>query len=828
MDPAAESLHALTPEDLKRQDRWLRSLVRGLVAESEVDDVVQQTWFAAVARGGGGSGSRAWLATVAKRLSFRVHRGRQRRADRENQAAKQESVPGAAEAWDLLELQQNVLDAVKKMREPYATPLLLRYVHGHSVAQVAESLGVEEAAVRQRIKRGIDQLRADVGARYEEDWRSLPALTAWLGIGTYTMKKSSMVALGVLLIGALSVSTILVVRSSSESEQRNSSAALVGIARESEPAPLVELDVADGERTALAMATEEAVAVPETAVRRGIALAPDGQLLTGVELGLLPKALRRVPTGGVPRPEAHWTTDGVGGFHVDGLQDTRRITPTGRLVRVASDVTWAEDVPARLIFAPAVHMDIYVRSEDGIPLDDVSVTLDDIELKGLPQSQEGITIVDWGPWTTDAAGLVRLVDLPASMGSLRFSKAGYVAHRIPVPGADEAGEEIVLATDPLRYTLRGWVIDPRGGSVQGARVGLGNRTTSSAADGSFEIRILASEEEPRRDDLWATGEPWRGVLSRGIGRQLVEAESGELEVKLIFEGEPLRIAGRILLPDGQPYAGMLVFPWYQEHVANEASIEELGAAGDGPELRFGPGLRVWAVTDDEGRFELGGLQDREYTLHLVDKERHLSGKTDPVRAGEMDWLWTVPETFELEALEGRVVDRHGRGVGGVKLKSMYLTYFSDRGSEARGGEASATTDGEGRFVLRGVPGAGLMIQMSGKGILFGNYSVKQDELHGTLTIPVEREASIQIELTGERLQATGFQILDGSGQSMMLLAMGGGEFGWSGYRLIKDGKTRVINVGDSAATLVLFRHPNDELGRLPLQLTGEGVEQIVW
>ena len=51
------------------------------------------------------------------------------------------------------------------------------------------------------------------------------------------------------------------------------------------------------------------------------------------------------------------------------------------------------------------------------------------------------------------------------MGSLRFSKAGYVAHRIPVPGADEAGEEIVLATDPLRYTLRGWVIDPRGGSV---------------------------------------------------------------------------------------------------------------------------------------------------------------------------------------------------------------------------------------------------------------------------------------------------------------------------------------------------------------------------
>lgn len=54
MEPTGASPHALTAEDLKRQDRWLRGLVGGLVAESEVDDVVQQTWAAAVASEGGG------------------------------------------------------------------------------------------------------------------------------------------------------------------------------------------------------------------------------------------------------------------------------------------------------------------------------------------------------------------------------------------------------------------------------------------------------------------------------------------------------------------------------------------------------------------------------------------------------------------------------------------------------------------------------------------------------------------------------------------------------------------------------------------------------
>lgn len=81
-----------------------------------------------------------------------------------------------------------MLDAVKGLREPYTTPILLRYVHGCPLAEVAGRVGASEAAVRQRIQRGLDQLRADVGSRYAEDWRGLPALGPCLGLGAYAIR----------------------------------------------------------------------------------------------------------------------------------------------------------------------------------------------------------------------------------------------------------------------------------------------------------------------------------------------------------------------------------------------------------------------------------------------------------------------------------------------------------------------------------------------------------------------------------------------------------------------------------------------------------------
>ena len=68
-------------------------------------------------------------------------------------AARPEAVPSTEETLELLELQQHVVRAVRELREPYRTTVLLRYTHGLSVREIAVRTGVSEAGVRQRLKR---------------------------------------------------------------------------------------------------------------------------------------------------------------------------------------------------------------------------------------------------------------------------------------------------------------------------------------------------------------------------------------------------------------------------------------------------------------------------------------------------------------------------------------------------------------------------------------------------------------------------------------------------------------------------------------------------
>src|SRR5262245_20172103 len=73
-----------TPIDVERllgETAWVRRLVAGLLADpGEVDDVVQETWIAALAAdraridARGERGVRAWLAAVARNLALRRRR----------------------------------------------------------------------------------------------------------------------------------------------------------------------------------------------------------------------------------------------------------------------------------------------------------------------------------------------------------------------------------------------------------------------------------------------------------------------------------------------------------------------------------------------------------------------------------------------------------------------------------------------------------------------------------------------------------------------------------------------------------------------------------
>ena len=73
--------------ELLAHESWLRRLVAELVDDHMVEDVLQDTWAAALMRGPGRLVSpRAWLRRVARNQAFRRRRTEVRRRQREREA----------------------------------------------------------------------------------------------------------------------------------------------------------------------------------------------------------------------------------------------------------------------------------------------------------------------------------------------------------------------------------------------------------------------------------------------------------------------------------------------------------------------------------------------------------------------------------------------------------------------------------------------------------------------------------------------------------------------------------------------------------------------
>ena len=76
-------------ESLLTNDRFVRGVARGLITDAAtVDDVVQDTWWAAITRRPDSDRPLLpWLATVARNFALKARRGEMRRHNREIGAA---------------------------------------------------------------------------------------------------------------------------------------------------------------------------------------------------------------------------------------------------------------------------------------------------------------------------------------------------------------------------------------------------------------------------------------------------------------------------------------------------------------------------------------------------------------------------------------------------------------------------------------------------------------------------------------------------------------------------------------------------------------------
>lgn len=159
---------------------FVRSLARQLCRDdAEADDLTQATAAAALAKAPADVVSwRAWLATVARNL-LRNRRRAERVVARGRDMLRVEHgerhAPSAAEVAAQEELRRRVVAAVMALPDEFREVVLLRHYRDLDTREAAQELGVPEATVRSRLKRGLDRIRQRLDAEHSGDRR------AWVG-----------------------------------------------------------------------------------------------------------------------------------------------------------------------------------------------------------------------------------------------------------------------------------------------------------------------------------------------------------------------------------------------------------------------------------------------------------------------------------------------------------------------------------------------------------------------------------------------------------------------------------------------------------------------
>src|SRR5215468_5349923 len=184
----------------------LRALARRLVGADRADDVVQET-FAAALRSPPDPDrpARPWLGRVLRNVAKMRYRGDARRMLREDAVAVEPvTANDPAQIVGRLEVHRAVCDALVALDEPYRTTLVLHYYDGLSLAEIARKDSVPEATVRWRHKQALDRLRARLDERSGGDRRAWMAALAPLA-------SARPVVMGGLLVKKLLVGLALLV-----------------------------------------------------------------------------------------------------------------------------------------------------------------------------------------------------------------------------------------------------------------------------------------------------------------------------------------------------------------------------------------------------------------------------------------------------------------------------------------------------------------------------------------------------------------------------------------------------------------------------------------
>lgn len=162
-------------EDLLAHADWLRDLAHRLVSHDDVArDVEQETWLAAIeSPPRNATAPRQWLGQVLRNVVRQRRRSERARREREACVARPEAISGGEETLERFEAMRALIEGVHELEEPYRSTLLLKHQDGLSVEEIAGRQGAPPSTVRNRLQRGLAQLRERLERRHGDTWGAI-------------------------------------------------------------------------------------------------------------------------------------------------------------------------------------------------------------------------------------------------------------------------------------------------------------------------------------------------------------------------------------------------------------------------------------------------------------------------------------------------------------------------------------------------------------------------------------------------------------------------------------------------------------------------------
>ena len=170
----------MTPDAVFAELAGLRALARSLVhGDADADDLLQDAALATLEhppvlddRPVGG-----WLRTIVRNRWRMDRRGASRRQAREQAIIVEDRNLGDAtgDAIDRARDLERLAQALVALDEPFRTVVVRRFLDGESAAQIAQTLGIPAGTVRWRLKTGLARLRAALDGERGSEPHAEPA-----------------------------------------------------------------------------------------------------------------------------------------------------------------------------------------------------------------------------------------------------------------------------------------------------------------------------------------------------------------------------------------------------------------------------------------------------------------------------------------------------------------------------------------------------------------------------------------------------------------------------------------------------------------------------